>query len=291
VEHNKHRLLEHEDIAPFVEIIQFLSLNWKFLGLTTLILSAIALAYCLLTTPKQYQKQLTVSVTSPSVPLSVTSPSVPLAVPSSSAIALDVNKAGAMAVEFLKSSQLDQISVTSRYDVDTQKIELNLQSPDAKALNTADSQVISQLKTKFQQPLSQTLKTSLIATEVQLKKQQLVLAQLEQLIAQTPPINGATQEALSIQRAQSLANVTALKFDQNYIEQSLKNLADFTEKFMSVQIVNASDVQQTRSSGQMFVIAVITSFMLAVLAVIIRDQLVRLKYELSKKKIDGGTDV
>ena len=281
MEHNKHRLLEHEDIAPFVEIIQFLSLNWKFLGLTTLILSASALTYSLLTTPKQYQKQLTVSVTSPSVPLSVTSP----------AIAIDANKAGAMAVEFLKSSQLDQISVTSRYDVDTQKIELNLQSPDAKALNTADSKVVSQLKTKFQQLLSQTLKTSLIATEVQLKRQQRVLAQLEQLIAQAPPSNRATQEALSIQRAQSLASITALKFDQNYMEQSLKNLADFTEKFMSVQILNASDVQQTRSSGQMFVIAVITSFMLAVLAVIIRDQLVRLKYELSKKKIDGGTDV
>jgi hypothetical protein len=290
VEHNKHRLLEHEDIAPFVEIIQFLSLNWKFLGLTTLILSAIALTYSLLTTPKQYQKQLTVSVTSPSVPLSVTSPSVPLSV-TSPAIAIDANKAGAMAVEFLKSSQLDQISVTSRYDVDTQKIELNLQSPDAKALNTADSKVVSQLKTKFQQLLSQTLKTSLIATEVQLKRQQRVLAQLEQLIAQAPPSNRATQEALSIQRAQSLASITALKFDQNYMEQSLKNLADFTEKFMSVQILNASDVQQTRSSGQMFVIAVITSFMLAVLAVIIRDQLVRLKYELSKKKIDGGTDV
>jgi hypothetical protein len=290
VEHNKHRLLEHEDIAPFVEIIQFLSLNWKFLGLTTLILSASALTYSLLTTPKQYQKQLTVSVTSPSVPLSVTSPSVPLSV-TSPAIAIDANKAGAMAVEFLKSSQLDQISVTSRYDVDTQKIELNLQSPDAKALNTADSKVVSQLKTKFQQLLSQTLKTSLIATEVQLKRQQRVLAQLEQLIAQAPPSNRATQEALSIQRAQSLASITALKFDQNYMEQSLKNLADFTEKFMSVQILNASDVQQTRSSGQMFVIAVITSFMLAVLAVIIRDQLVRLKYELSKKKIDGGTDV
>ena len=282
MQHNQQRSVENEDLAIFVEIIQFLSLNWKFLGLTTLILSAIAIAYSLLTTPKQYQKQLTVSVTSTSVPLSV---------PSSSAIAIDANKAGALAVEFLNSSQLDQISVTTRYDVYTQKIELNLQSPDARALNTADSQVVSQLKTKFQQPLSQTLKTSLIATEVQLKKQQLVLAQLEQLIAQTPPSNGATQEALSIERAKSLASITALKFDQNYMEQSLKNLADFTEKFMSVQIVNASDVQQTRSSGQMFVIAVITSFMFAVLAVIIRDQLVRLKHELSKKKIDGGTDV
>jgi hypothetical protein len=280
VQHNQQRSVENEDLAIFVEIIQFLGLNWKFLGLTTLVLSAIAIAYSLLTTPKQYQKQLTLSVTSTPLPVSV-----------QSSPAIDVTQAGSLAVEFLKSSQLDQISVTPRYDAETQKIELNLQSPDANSLNTVDSKVVSQLKTKFQHPLSQTLKNSLIATEIQLKRQQLVLAQLEQLIAQAPPSNAATQQALSIQRAQFLASITGLKFDQNYMEQSLKNLADFTEKFMSVQIVNASDVQQTRSSGQMFVIAVIASFMLAVLAVIIRDQVARLKHELSKKKIDGGTDV
>jgi hypothetical protein len=69
-----------------------------------------------------------------------------------------------------------------------------------------------------------------------LKRQQLVLAQLEQLIAQAPPSNAATQQALSIQRAQFLASITGLKFDQNYMEQSLKNLADFTENLCQCRL-------------------------------------------------------
>lgn len=280
MEHNKHRLLENEDLAPLVDIIQFLHRHMKFLGVTTVVLSAIAIALTLLS-PKPYQKQLALRIKTTYFPLSV----------QSFFPAIDVNQTGALALEFLKSAKLDQITATARYDAETQKIDLNLESPNASALSTASPKIISQLRTRFQQPLRQSVETSLVATELQLKKQKQILPQLALQIARLPPTNTPKLEALETERAKSVAAIAALQFDKDYLQQSKKNLSDFTAKVLSIQLVSESDVQQTRSSGQMVVVAVTASFIVAVLAAIIRNQLPRLKNELSQRKIDRSTDV
>ena len=280
MEHHKQRLLEHEDIAPLVDIIQFLHRNMRFLGVTTVVVSAIAIALTLLS-PKPYQKQLALRIKTTYFPLSV----------QSFFPAIDVNQTGALAVEFLKSAKLDQITATARYDAETQKIDLNLESPNASALSKASPKIISQLKTRFQEPLRQSVETSLVATELQLKKQKQILPQLALQIARLPPSNTPKLEALETERAKSVAAIAALQFDKDYLQQSKKNLSDFTAKVLSIQLVSESDVQQTRSSGQMVIIAVIASFIVAVLAAIIRNQLPRLKNELSQRKIDHSTDV
>ncbi len=284
MEQKKHGLLEHEDIAPFVEIIQFLSLNWKFLGLTTIILSALAIALSLLS-PKQYQKQLALRIKTTTFPLSFQAQSLSVFPP------IDVHQTGALAAEFLKSVQLDQITTTARYDSETQKIDLNLESPSASALSKVSPKIISQLKTRFQEPLRQSVETSLFATELQLNKQKQILPQLARQIALLPPTNTPKLEALETERAKSVAAIAALQFDKNYLQQSKKNLSDFTAKVLSIQLLSESDVQQTRSTGQIVVIAVIASFIMAVLAAIIRNQIPRLKNELSQRKIDRSRGV
>ncbi len=278
-QHSKHRLLENEDIAPFVEIIQFLSRNWKFLGLVTVVLSTIAIALSLLS-PKQYQKQLTLSVKPSSIPLSVQ------AFP-----AIDVHQTGALAVEFLESFSADEISATAQYNAETQKIALNLQSPNASSLNTVAPKVISQLNTQFQQPLSQTLANSLMATELQLNRQKLILAQLQQQIATIPRTSTPKLQALEAQQANSVATIAALQFDKNFLQQGQNNLSDLTAEVMPVLVLSESEVQQPRSWGQQVVIAVVTSFMIAVLVTIIRNQIPQLKSVLSKGQIDRGTDL
>jgi hypothetical protein len=279
VEHNQHAVVEHEDIAPMVEIFQFLGRNWKFLGLLTVALSAIAIALSLLS-PKQYQKQLTLSVKPSSIPLSVQ------AFP-----AIDVHQTGALAVEFLESFSADQISSTAQYNAETQKIALNLQSPNASSLNTVAPKVVSQLNTQFQQPLSQILANSLMATELQLNRQKQTLSQFQQQIATIPPTNTPKLQALEEQQANSVATIAALQFDKNFLQQGQKNLADLTAKVMPVQVLSESEVQQPRSSGQQVVIAVVASFIVAVLATIIRNQIPQLKSVLSKGQIDRGTDL
>ncbi len=268
----KHNSTQPGDEIGLVDIVQFLIRHIKFIGLTTVALSSVVIALSLLN-PKQYQKQLTLSVRSTSIPLS----SQPLPF-------IDINQAGALTVDFLRSSQLDEITVTARYDIETQKIDLNIQSPNANALNTVAPKIVSQLKTRFQEPLNQSLTTWLTTTELQLEKEKSILPQLQRTIAQLPPTDRGKLDALEVEQAQAAADIAALEFDKDYLEQSQKNLPKFAAKIMSVQIVSESEVQETRSSGQMAVIAVIASFMVAVLAAIICDQVVHIKNDLSKPK-------
>lgn len=279
--HSKHRLLENEDLAPLVEIIQFLSRNWKFLGLVTIVLSTLAIVLSLLS-PKQYQKQLSLRIKT--IPFPLSSQSV--------FPAIDVNQAGTLAVEFIiKSAQLAPITTTARYEVETQKIDVSLESPNARSLSSVSPKIISQLRTKFQEPIGQILATSLIVTDLQLKKQQQILPQLDRQIAQSPPTDTPRVEALETERARSVAAIAALQVDKDYLQQSQKNLPDFTAKVLSVQVLSESEVQQARSSGQSVVIAIVASFMVAVVAAIIRNQIPHLKSVLSKGKIDSGTEV
>jgi capsular polysaccharide biosynthesis protein len=278
--HSKHRLLENEDLAPLVEIIQFLSRNWKFLGLVTIVLSTLAIALSLLS-PKQYQKQLSLRIKTTSFPLSS----------QSLFPAIDVNQTGTLAVEFIKSTPLDQITTTARYEAETQRIAISLESPNARALSSASPKIISQLRRKFQEPISQILATSLMVTDLQLNRQQQILPQLDRQIAQSPPTDTPRVEALETERAKSVAAIAALQVDKNYLQQSQKNLPDFTAKVLSVQVLSESEAEQARSSGQSVIMAVVASFIVAVVAAIIRNQIPQLKSVLSKAEINSGTEV
>jgi hypothetical protein len=275
----EYKATQAEDEISSIDIIWFFSRNAKLIGLITVGLSVIAIALSLLS-PKQYQKQLTLSVKPSSIPLSVQ----PFP-------AIDVHQTGALAVEFLESFNADQISATAQYNAETQRITLNLQSPNASSLNTVAPKVVSQLNTQFQQPLSQILANSLMATELQLSRQKQTLAQFQQFAAEIPPTSTPKLQALEAQQANSVATIAALQFDKNFLQQGQKNLADLTGKVMPVQILSESEVQQPRSSGQQVVIAVVASFMVAVLAAIIYEQVARLKNELSKQKNHRSIDV
>jgi Asp-tRNA(Asn)/Glu-tRNA(Gln) amidotransferase C subunit len=274
----EYKATQAEDEISSKDIIQFFSRNAKFIGLVTVGLSVIAITLPLLS-PKQYQKQLTLSVKFPSVSLSV-----------GSFPELNINYATALAVEFLRTSKLDQITIKAQSNPETQEIDVHLQSPNANYLSSSSPRLISQLKTRFQEPVSQSLETSLSAIEQQLEKQKRILPQLEQTIAQLPATNTPKLQALEIQRAERVAAIAALEVDKDYLEQSQKNLTGVTTKVMSVKILSESEVEPISSTKQLVIIAVITSFMAAVIAAILRDQVGRLKDELSKQKIDRNTD-
>lgn len=275
----EYKATQAEDEISSKDIIQFFSRNAKFIGLVTVVLSVIAIALPLLS-PKQYQKQLTLLVKFPSVSLSV-----------GSFPDLNIYYATALAVEFLRTSKLDQITIKAQSNPETQKIDVHLQSPNANYLSSSSPRLISQLKTRFQEPVSQSLETSLSAIEQQLEKQKRILPQLEQTIAQLPATNTPKLQALEIQRADTVAAIAALEVDKDYLKQSQKNLTGVTTKVMSVKILSESEVEQISSTKQLVVIAVITSFMAAVITAIVRDQVARLKDELSKQKIDRNTDL
>jgi len=284
VEHTEHKATQDEDEISLADVIRFFSLNGMFVLLTTLGLSAIAITLFLLQ-PKQYQKQLTLSVKPVPIPLSTG------AFP-----AVDINQVSALAVTLLQNPSQGDISSTAKYEPATQQINLSLKSRNDNALTAADSKILSQLETGFQKTLEASFKDFLIRLELELKRNQEILAQLEKQIAQTPNNTSATVpnpriQGLELQRSAYVTRMTTLEFDRDYLKRAEKNLAEFTSQAMSIQILTKSEVQQTQSLAQVAVLAVLASFMVAILAAIIRNQVARLQNEPSMQKIKGKNDV
>lgn len=269
--------VQDEDDIYLVDIIRFVRRNRKFLLLTTVVLSAIAIPLSLLQ-PKPYQKQLTLSVK-------------PLPVPLTAFPALDVNQAGTLAVNFLQNSKLNPTVVSPTYDPVTQQINLVMRSLDSSSLDNAGSSVASQLKTGFENIMEQSIQTSLTTTQLQLKRKQRVLELLEQQKAKFSPTNEFRLGMVESFRVQPLADIAQLEFDKQYLEQAQKNLAEFTAEFISIQILAESVTPQTRSPVPIAVVSVIASFIAAVFAALIREQILRLRDELSGNKIDGSQNV
>lgn len=282
------RQIQNEDEVSLVDIIRFFRLNWKFLGLITVALSSVAIALSL-SRPQLYQKQLVLAIK----PL-------PLTLASESMTTMNVDEAGARAVTILQNQKLDQLTTTATYDAVTQQVDLTLDSPNQSALAGASSKVISQLNTQFEKQLTKYLKTGLTSTTLELKRYQQILAQLDRQVEQLPLKDTkapegirleARRRAMESERGRFVTLIATRTVDKEYLEQVLKNPAQLSGQVMSVQVLSEADVQKTRSPMQLVILSIIASFMVAVLAAIIREQIPRLKNELSKEKVNESTDV
>ena len=273
----KHHTTLHADEISIVEIIRFFLDNWRFLALITAGVSAIAITLSL-SQPTRYQKQLTLSVQ-------------PVPAPVSSFPAMDVNQANNLAVKFLQNLKLDQTTALPKYDPTTQQIDLTLRSPNQSSLKDARSIAIRQVETGFEEVMGKSIKTSLTSIDIDLKRNKRILQQLEQQKTQFSPTNEFRLGVIESQRAQKLAQMAELEFDKQYLEQARANLTDFTSQFIAVQMLAESDVPQRRSFVEVLVVAIIAGFLVAVLAAIIRDQILRLKHELAQQKPQGSSSV
>jgi hypothetical protein len=280
VQITEHGQTQDDDEISLVDAIKFFLQNGKFISLTTAGLSAIAISFSLLQPkPAYYQKQLTLSLRTAPVPVS--------AFPS-----MDDNQASTIAVKFLEDLKLDRITAQTKYDPATKQIDLTLQSTNTNALNNVGSTAVRQVETGFEQIMDKSIGTTLSSLETQIQRNKRVLDQLKQQSAQFSPTNEFRLGATEIQRTQYLAALTALEFDKQYLEQSKKNLTEFTTQVISVQLLAESDKPpQSRSLMQVAVIAVIASFIIAVLAAIIRAHILRLQNELSQQKPQDSSGV
>ncbi len=279
----KHKSIQGGDEIGLGDILQFIILNGRFLALTTIVLSAIAIPLLFLQ-PRQYQKQLSLSVSS--APISATERTP----------ALDAKRAGALAAGFLRNPKLSKITAQPKYNTQKQSVDLTLQSSDTNALSAATPKILKHLKRSFQKPISEILETTLITTEQKIQRNQKIVAQLEQRTAQSPRNNNAKQQdlqkALRAEQARTVAAMTVLEVDKDELKHNQRNIADFTTQVISVKVLSESDVEPTRSLQQQAVIAVIASFMAAVVAAIISQKVTSWNDEPStKQKNDTRTEV
>ncbi|NER98752.1 MAG: hypothetical protein F6J86_33830 [Symploca sp. SIO1B1] len=290
MQHTEPSKLQNDDEISLVDIIRFFSHNWKFLAITTVGLSAIAITLKL-TLPKpqqptQYQQQLTLSVQPNSVPVANFPP-------------MNVHQVGALAAGLLQNPNLEEITGEPEYTTTTQQVSLSVELPDADASTSTSTKIVNQLEEDFGTIFSKTLEATLKHVEIDIKRSQKIIAQLEQEIAQVPK-RALTEfpdpqlSALESQRSNQVTMISTLEFDKQYLEKALKNPAEFASQVVSVQIVSESEVLQTTSSTssplQVAVLALIASFMVAILATIIRNQIPRLKAELSQEQPKSSLD-
>ncbi|HBB35132.1 MAG TPA: hypothetical protein DDZ80_22880 [Cyanobacteria bacterium UBA8803] len=273
------RIQDGDEIC-LLDILHFFYRNGKFIAVTTIGLSAAAIALFLIQ-PKsiQYQKQLTLSLR-------------PAPTPVSGFPVIDVNQASTLAVQFVKNSKLNQLAGEPKYDPITQQIAVTLASSNLSMLNDTGSKVVRQIETGFEGIMNQSIETSLTSIGIKLKRNKQILDQVAQQSTQFSPTNEYRLGVLELQRAKQLAEMVELEFDRQYLEQAKKNLAEFTSQFISVQILSEShEPPPHRSPMKVVVIAVIASFMVSVLAAIILDQVSRLKEELSRNKMNSSQDL
>jgi hypothetical protein len=172
-----------------------------------------------------------------------------------------------------------------------QQIDLTLRSPSPSSLKDASSIAIRQVETGFAEVMGKSIKTSLTSIDIELKRNKRILQQLEQQKAQFSPTNEFRLGVIESQRAQKFSQMAELEFDKQYLEQARENLTEFTSQLIAVQMLAESDVPQHRSLVEVLIVAVIVGFLVAVLAAVIRDQILRLKHELSQQKPQGSSGV
>lgn len=297
MKHTELRKSPDEDEISLLDIIHFFIGNGKFLVATTVGLSAIVIILSLLL-PKQYQKQLSLSLKLVPVPLSQPFPG------------LDPIQISTRAVELLRDRPTNQItpkpkddagkiSAKAKYDPITQRLDVTLRSPDPNFLSAAPPKIVSEIKSEFQDIVSDSIQNNIPLTELQIKRNQEGLAKLEEQIAllRPSPVSNpqglrtvARLESLETERVKLLTTIATLKFDKEYLEQAQKKPAEFAAKVISIQILTESSVRPSRSLGLVALLAIIGSFAIAVIAAIVREQAVRLQYELSAQKIEGTKD-
>lgn len=293
--------MQVEGELSLADIIKFFNFNLKFLGLTTVCLSAIAIILPIFLL-KQYQKQVTLLVKP--VPAFIAKP-----IPN-----LDINQINTV-VELLQNksreqlrADADKITTKAKYNLTTQRLEVSLRSPDPSVLDVATPKLIDQLKTEFPATLKQTIQTSISSTELQIERNQASVAFLEKQVSklklssnltnpqeiQTNPQETRTLarlEALERQRANYLTAIATLRYDTEYLEKVQKNPVEFADKIIVVQMLSESGVRQTPSLLQVAVFAIVSSFMVAVFAAIVRNNVAPLKKEVYIHKIDSSKGV
>jgi capsular polysaccharide biosynthesis protein len=253
-------------------MVDFLRANWKFLALLTLVLSAVGVILALLV-PGQYTKQVTLSVRPVPTELIAELDQTPLA----------PQQLGDTVVRYLQNGDyLGQVEATPLYNPGTQQVEIDLRSNDEEALDDVGFEVVEVveggLQQFFEDTLGTSLETQLAQLEVQIEDNNNTLTQLEQQIEQVSTDADDTEdsvtttrlEALEAERADRIAALAQAEDRQSDLEQAQEDLRRLAGEAATVELVSESAVSQTGSLASRVALAVVSGFVVALLATIVR---------------------
>jgi hypothetical protein len=265
---DKEPKTEHDEIT-FADVVRFVRRNWKLLALLTVLLSVISVALVLLL-PRQYQKDVALSVGLGPSELRVMAEGMALPTP---------EQIGSSAASSLQGEALPEVRVNPTYDAPTNQIKVALSSPDMGALEGATPQLVALLEPglsrRYEGEFDDVLEMQLIRAEREVEVKSNALDSIEQ----------RTQEASSEdelgalvgQRESVLSAIAEEEAKREDLEQAREDLSQVIADSLAIEVVSESAVRQARPPAALVLLAVVGSLAGAIALTLAREVLARRK--------------
>lgn len=268
------------DEISLIDVILFFQKHWRFLGIVTLLLS-LGITGMALSKPKNFTQKLTIAIE-----LNLTNIQLQNIDIGQIPRNIDLPKVNNLGVEFLTNLENDKVDLQATYNAENQNIDITLTSSQTTDLTDKSDHIITQLQNSFKEKIKSDLDNSLQSLNRNIQKNELILKDLERQISQSSN-NVPRLEALELQRTAYIINLSSLKVDRQFLDNSKVNIAEFTEKVLPVKIIKKSPIEQQSSSLlKVYILAAIASFMVAVFSAVILEQIKSLKQELTQNQVD-----
>ena len=270
------RRLPAETEISLPDLIGFFRKNAGFLLLTALLFSAVAVAVALLL-PREYEKQVTLTVTP------VTSPLLGrFEQEDGGGLLLDEPRpddVGEQAADYLQEASPRGVETSARYDDNSQQVQVVLSSERRGALRGASSEVADLAGEASREENELSLEAALEGERLRLEREaevyEQVVADLEEEIGSLEASGGSAAriEALEQSRVELLTQIAQAKIRLGDLQQAREDLPRLAADLVAVEVVNESPISRATPLAVALAAAIAAALLAAVAATFVRAAL------------------
>jgi len=253
------------------DIIRFFLRNLTLIGLITIGFTGLALVYSL-TRPANYQQKSVLSIQANPIKLADRT------FPAESTAMLN-----ALVTTFLVNQVTNSEQTKAQFDSATQQLTITISANQIDSIKQASGELVPSIKQFLQKTTDQQISAALVSTELEQNRNKQATAEITRQI-DTLASNANTQNesvaliarlsALEEQRARLLTSEALRQVDRTYIKAAQESPQAFLDKVISVEVLSQGSIQKLSVQKRSLVLIAITSFIMAVLVAIVREQLV-----------------
>ncbi|AFY66792.1 lipopolysaccharide biosynthesis protein [Geitlerinema sp. PCC 7407] len=258
-----------DDEISLADIIRFFLRNLTLIGLITIGFTGLALVYSL-TRPANYQQKSVLAIQAN--PIKLADRTFP---------AENTANLNNLVISALNNQDNLSIQASSTFDAGTQQLTVTATGTKAEALKSFSTSLPTFIQDTLQSHLNKQVLATITAADIEQSRANEALAQLNQQINTIgPSLNNssiaaiARLNALEEQRAILTTNLALRQADSRYLDEAKASPQAFIDKVVSISVLAQSEVEKLGFQKRSIVLIAITSFIMAVLVAIVREQLV-----------------
>lgn len=270
---DSHYQSSSDDEISLADIIRFFLRNLTLIGLITVGFTGLAVAYSL-TRPANYQQKSVLSIQAN--PIKLADRTFP---------AENNANLNNLVISALSNQSNSSIQASSAFDPGTQQLTVTANGAELETLKTFSADLPTFIQGTLRSHLNQQVLATITAADIEQNRANEALAQLNQQINTIGPSLDnssvaaiARLNALEEQRAILTTNLALRQADSRYLNEAKASPQAFVDKVVSVSVLAQSDVEKLGVQKRSLVLIAITSFIMAVLVAIVREQLVLISH-------------